>query len=222
MVGSGETGRILTQVSRIYEKALEDLSAAYLRIAALTPLLAGARISAELERVLGRSAGNVLVIPAPLLYECFSELIKYGEKGKEWIVAIGAAELDGKLLAAGVHSIRCSKSSGTEAEVDYDHLSSMLRFYRTAGYRIAAIAHIHPWEADDVRPSARDIATQRRWEKLVDDIVGIVFSNSGVFRIFTAESGLNVEINGDGVEKLGENLYRLTRAGEVREWKKES
>lgn len=208
----------------MYRKALNELVDANIKVLILTPLLTGAAISAQLEQALAGIAPpkpeeeEEIVLPAPVLYDCFARLVRFGELGREWITAIAACRINGKLVASSVHSVECEVSDSTGAEVDYGHLSRVLQYFRACGFRIVAIAHIHPWDAEDVQPSMKDIETQRRWERIHRGFVGIVFTNSGVFRIFTAGSNVSVRITGDGVETLGENLHRLTRAEEVREW----
>ncbi len=59
-----------------------------------------------------------LVIPSPVLYEAFSILISHGKKSKEWIVALGAQELNGKLVITRVYDVNCAISHTTGAEVE--------------------------------------------------------------------------------------------------------
>ncbi len=154
-----------------------------------------------------------LVIPSPVLYEAFSILISHGKKSKEWIVALGAQELDGKLVITRVYDVNCAISHTTGAEVDYQSLAKALRFYEECGYQIAGLAHIHPWNSETVSPSATDIKTHRQWEELYKGkFIGIVFNNSGVFRIFHGgKCKVKPKVVGKGVKRIGKELYRLEK-----------
>jgi len=84
----------------------------------------------------------------------------------------------------------------------------------SCGAQIAGFAHIHPWNTRDVAPSSTDIETHSRWEKFYNGrFIGIVFSNSGVFRIFhTEKCTFRPVITGKGVKKIGDDLYELEGA----------
>ena len=157
--------------------------------------------------------GKDLIIPSPVLYEAYRLLARYGSNSREWIVALGSQEIDGKNIITHVYDLKCSVSHSTGAEPDYSSLADALRFYEGCGAAIAALVHIHPWHGGSVSPSAIDIETQRRWEELYGGgFIGIVFNNSGVFRIFHGgKSAINPVITGDGVRKIGRDLYELER-----------
>ncbi|WP_456329498.1 hypothetical protein [Archaeoglobus sp.] len=228
------------EILKTYRSVLRSLAANLLRATALFPLAAGAAITKGMERLLHvadriegkaperavaperekvvRGLEGDIVLPSQILYECYTLLLFNGERGKEDIAIIGGWEKDGTVIAGTVHQPYCSVSTSTRAEVDYDSLAGHMKLLRFCGYKIVAVAHIHPWDSEDVHPSARDIATQRRWERLFGNVIGIVFTNSGVFRIFTADAKPDVRIIGKDVEKVGDNLYRLSNTEEVRRW----
>ena len=155
-----------------------------------------------------------LIIPSTTLYEAFAELYRHGMHGKEWIVALGYQKIDGKCIVTHVYNLKCSISKSAEAEPDYGDLSKALRFYENCGAQIAGFAHIHPWNGRSVAPSGIDIETHSRWEELYDGrFIGIVFNNSGVFRIFHSEKcRFRPAVIGNGVRKVGADLYELERA----------
>lgn len=155
-----------------------------------------------------------LIIPSTVLHEAFAELYRHGMHGKEWIVALGYQEIDGKCVVTHVYNLKCSISRAAEAESDYSDLARALRFYESCGAQIAGLAHIHPWNARSVAPSSIDIETHSRWEKLYDGrFIGIVFNNSGVFRIFHGRNcRFRPVIAGKGVRKIGADLYELEGA----------
>ncbi len=156
---------------------------------------------------------NELLIPSPVLYEAYRLLARHGSNSREWVVALGSQEIDGKNVVTHVYDLKCSVSHSTGAEPDYSSLADALRFYENCGAMIAALAHIHPWHGRSVSPSAIDIETQRRWEELYGGrFIGIVFNNSGIFRIFHGgKSVLNPVITGEGVRRIGRYLYELER-----------
>jgi len=231
------------EILNTYESVLRSLTANILRATALFPLAAGAAITKVMEGILNvaeriegitperavapereravRVLEGDIVLPSQILYECYTLLLISGERGKEDIAVIGGWEKGRTVIAGTVHQPHCSVSTPASAEVDYDSLAEHMKMMRFCGYRIVGVAHIHPWDSDDVHPSAKDIATQRRWERLFGNVIGIVFTNSGVFRIFTADARPDVRVIGEGVEKIGDNLYRLSNVEEVRRWVRE-
>ncbi len=228
------------EILSTYKSVLRSLTANILRATALSPLAAGAAITKGMERLLHvadsiegrvperavapererviRELEGEIVLPSQILYECYTLLLFSGEKGREDIAIIGGWEKDGTVIAGTVHQPYCSVSTPASAEVDYDSLAEHMKMLRFCGYRIVGVAHIHPWDSENVHPSAKDIATQERWERLFGNVIGIVFSNSGVFRIFTANAKPDVKVIGEGVERLGGKLYRLSNVEEVRRW----
>jgi len=52
-------------------------------------------------------------------------------------------------------------SHTTGAEVDYQNLAKVLRFYEECGYPIAGLAHICLWNSETESPSATDIKTHK-------------------------------------------------------------
>ena len=161
-----------------------------------------------------RSGSDVLVIPAPVLHNIYRMLRTRGGEMNEWIVALGCQEITGKKVVVHAYDLNCTLSTPTSAETDYGSLDRALDFYESVGARIVGLAHIHPWNSPNVHPSRIDIETQRRWEEYYGgEFIGIVFSNSGVFRIFHGgKSRLRTEILGSGVKKRGDGLYELELA----------
>lgn len=155
-----------------------------------------------------------LIIPSTVLHEAFSELYRYGKHRREWIVALGYQKINGKQVVTHVYRLKCRVSRAAEAEPDYGDLSKALSFYERCGAQIAGLAHVHPWNASDVSPSSVDIETHSRWEELYDGkFIGIVFTNSGVFRIFHAGNcKFKPVIVGNGVRRIKGDLYELERA----------
>ena len=217
-----------------YKIILRKLMAYTLRSIALLPLAAASKLTLALAKVL-RFADKLegyeleseaepeaiekskereeLVIPSPVLYETFRILLSHGKDSREWIVALGSQKIDGKTVLTRVYDIECAVSHSTSAEPDYSSLAEALRFYEKCGYEIAGLAHIHPWFARTVSPSSIDIETHRRWEELYNGrFIGIVFNNSGVFRIFHGgKSVFKPVVVGKGVKKIGRDLYELER-----------
>ena len=138
-------------------------------------------------------------------------------RGREWVVALGYQEIEGKNVVTHVYNLRCPVSRSAEAEPDYGDLATALRFYERCGAQMAGLAHIHPWNGRNVSPSAVDIATHSRWEELYDGkFIGIVFTNSGVFKIFHGKKCVfRPVIAGKGVRRLGGGLYELEKGANL-------
>lgn len=171
------------------------------------------KLESEPEAVEECKEQEELIIPAPVLYEAFRILLSRGRDSREWIVALGSQKIDGKTVLTRVYDLECAISHSTSAEPDYSSLAEALRFYEKCGYEIAGLAHIHPWHSRTVSPSSVDIETHRRWEELYRRrLIGIVFNNSGVFRIFHgSKSVFKPVVVGKDVRKIRRNLYELER-----------
>jgi len=213
-----------------YKTILKKSVAYAIRSVVLLPLVIGCRLtlaSANALRFADRLEGyeseheaieeceeqEELIIPAPVLYEAFRILLSHGRDSREWIVALGSQKIDGKTVLTRVYDLECAISHSTGAEPDYSSLAEALRFYEKCGYEIAGLAHIHPWNSRTVSPSSIDIETHRRWEELYGGrFIGIVFNNSGVFRIFHGgKSVFKPVVVGKDVRKIGKDLYELER-----------
>ena len=129
----GEVHRVVRTAQEIleyYRNVMRKFAAYSIRIVSLVPLAIGCGLTLVSARAL-RSADELegcvselkhetceecrepeeLVIPSPVLYEAFSILISHGKKSKEWIVALGAQELDGKLVITRVYDVNCAIST---------------------------------------------------------------------------------------------------------------
>lgn len=217
------------EIVKDYKIVLRKLTAYTLRSIALLPLAVASKLTLALAKVLRfadrlecyeleseeieKSKEEELVIPSPVLYEAFRILLSHGKDSREWIVALGSQKIDGKTVLTRVYDIECAVSHSTSAEPDYSSLAEALRFYEKCGYEIAGLAHIHPWFARTVSPSSIDIETHRKWEELYNGrFIGIVFNNSGIFRIFHGgKSVFKPVVVGKGVKKIGRDLYELER-----------
>ena len=102
-------------------------------------------------------------------------------------------------------------TQAVSAEGNPDGIFRAYDFYRLCGGKIVGLVHIHPWESDSVSPSCTDMEYQRKWERIYrGEFIGIVFNNSGIFRIFTAgRSRVSPEMLGRGVSRIGRDLYVL-------------
>ncbi|WP_290901003.1 hypothetical protein [Ferroglobus sp.] len=221
----------IPQFAQEFKKALKNMFGYFLLSLYLAPLAAGAaaarllsfsfRLAERLievklpgtepevkERVFGK---DELIIPTTVLYEAFRILRKHGRYGREWIVALGYQEINGMNIVTHVHDTFCPVSLPASARADEGVISRILSFYERCGAKIAGFAHIHPWDARSVSPSAIDIKTHALWEELYDGkFIGIVFTNSGVFRIFHGRRcKFRPVIAGDGVRRIEGDLYAL-------------
>jgi hypothetical protein len=174
--------------------------------------LLGIQSSETKELEVENTSENILLIPTSILYDAFSKLMEHGKNAREWIVALGYQQIDGKKVVTHVYNLNCTISRFTGAEADYGNLAKAMSFYELCGGNIVAIVHIHPWHSGSVSPSLIDIETQKRWEEFYKgEFLGIVFNNSGVFRIFMVNSRLKPVIVGKGVRRIGSDLYELER-----------
>jgi hypothetical protein len=80
------------------------------------------------------------------------------------------------------------------------------------GYILTGWVHNHTGNGEgSVHPSGTDIKNQKALEVGNYAAVGAIFSQDGFIRFFSDRLKFNVEILGKGVQKVGENLYRIAK-----------
>jgi hypothetical protein len=78
-------------------------------------------------------------------------------------------------------------------------------------HRLLAHFHSHPMKgADGTNPSTTDRNFQQRLEGAGHKAIMAIFSRDGFVRFQRLDQNFAIQIFGEGVEKHGENVYRLT------------
>lgn len=79
------------------------------------------------------------------------------------------------------------------------------------GNEMHAVAHCHPGSGKSAtRESEKDIRYLARIQKAGSEAIGMIFSRDGHVRFFTVEKPCQVEIYGEGVVHVEDNVYKIT------------
>jgi hypothetical protein len=97
--------------------------------------------------------------------------------------------------------------------VEGDHYATRDALIRMAnfGYFLHAVCHSHPGKTiHSTLPSNIDLEHQSRLEKGGYQAISCIFSRDGFVRFFSVNLVFELNIYGEGVEKHGKNVFRLT------------
>lgn len=107
--------------------------------------------------------------------------------------------------------LKLEKQSMVYAKADTEAIRETLIYLTDYGYKLWACIHIHPGSgAGSTYPSGTDKTLDRLLLKGGYDCIGAIFSRDGFVRFFSSKE-FEVNIYGNGVEKIDEKLYRLVK-----------
>jgi hypothetical protein len=163
----------------------------------------------EQEKTLADSAeNNRYVISSLFLHECFKDLTKTVEE--EFFFVTGTI-INGIYVLDQKAEFQHQKRSvvGVTGQTTSTHkLLIKLEQFR---HRLLGCFHSHPGKGpDSTHPSGIDENFQTRLEGGGHVAVGAIFSRDGYVRFFRMDKSPEIEIYGEGVEKHGQNIFRLT------------
>jgi hypothetical protein len=105
--------------------------------------------------------------------------------------------------------LKLEKQSMVYAKADADATRKALIYLSEHGHRLWACIHIHPGTgAGSTSPSGTDMTLDRLLLRGGYDCIGAIFSRDGFVRFFSSKE-FEINIYGNGVEKISEKLYRL-------------
>jgi hypothetical protein len=142
------------------------------------------------------------------LHECFKKLV--ADQNEQFFFITGT-EVEGMnvldQLAEFAHQRRTQLGVVGHMPSTHNLLIRLEQF----GHKFLAHFHSHPGTgADSTRPSGTDENFQRRLEQAGHSAIMAIFSRDGFVRFVRLENNFEVEIYGQGVEKYGPAIFRLT------------
>ena len=104
---------------------------------------------------------------------------------------------------------KLEKQSVVYAKADKAAIREALIYLSNYGFRLWGCFHIHPGSGpSSIHPSGTDMTLDRLLNKGGYDCIGAIFSRDGYVRFFSSKD-FEINIYGNGVEKINEKLYRL-------------
>ena len=105
---------------------------------------------------------------------------------------------------------RLEKQSAVYAKADSSAVRKALIYLNRHAYKLYGCFHIHPGNgATSIFPSSTDMKLDRLLHRGGYGCIGAIFSRDGYIRFFSSKE-FEINIYGNGVEKIDEKLYRLT------------
>ncbi|MEE9615045.1 MAG: hypothetical protein V3W31_08905 [Thermodesulfobacteriota bacterium] len=118
-------------------------------------------------------------------------------------------EIEGTKVLDKIVDFRLEKQSVVYAKADAEAIREALIYLSEHGFKLWGCFHIHPGAGpSSIFPSGTDKTLDRLLNKGGYDCVGAIFSRDGYVRFFSSKK-FEVNIYGNGVEKVDEKLYRL-------------
>lgn len=154
-----------------------------------------------------RSGAPRFVVSSMFLEQCFRDLTA---DANEQFFFITGAEIDGVgVLDQKIEFAHQRRTMvGVTGNTGATH--RLLIRLEQFGHRLLGHFHSHPGLGlSATHPSGTDEAFQRRLETAGYPTVAAIFSRDGYVRFFRLSGAFELTIHGEGVENLGQHIYRL-------------
>ena len=142
------------------------------------------------------------------LYDCHRELIRGPNEHMHYVTGLklGSILTMDRIISFGLDAATPVFAQGNLAS-SHEALIGLTR----SGHRLHGLFHCHPGKGKEAtRPSHIDLDTQERQERGKYPVIGAIFTEDGFVRFFSVSNQFHIVAYGDGVEHVGETVYRLT------------
>jgi len=141
------------------------------------------------------------------LFESFKKLT--ADRDEQFFFVTGS-EIEGVMVLDQWAEFAHQKRTMLGVTADQKSTHGLLIKLEQFGHRLLAHFHSHPGSGSDAtHPSGTDNAFQQRLEKAGHMAVMAIFSRDGFVRFLRLDDKFEISIYGEGVEKHGENIFRL-------------
>jgi hypothetical protein len=108
---------------------------------------------------------------------------------------------------------KMSEQSPVFVRGDIYSIIDTLSYLEKFGHTLVIQCHKHPGDSpDSTFPSSIDLKTHKAMESFYP-VIGLIFSNNGYLRFFSAEKGFVVEIYGKGVRQIEDTVFLIESDG---------
>ncbi len=155
----------------------------------------------------------VYLATARFLKECHEHLMSRKTEG---LHSVSGIRYNGLYTLDRLEPLDLDESSPTYAKSNLCSTMKVLTNMHRHGELLTGMFHSHPWVGRSaVQPSSTDINNQKKHEDAGYRNVSAVFSRDGWVRFFTAGIPFRIKIEGKGIERVTENLFRLTETEDL-------
>lgn len=203
----------LTEIERASEVCDEDRASS-----ALQRLLEAARLKKRVLKLQSQldeeETQAAHAVGSWFLTECFGYLVR---KDPEDMVYVTGIQAQGLLTLERMVTFRLKEQTVVHVAGDvrssHQALVTMDEVY---GHYLHGWFHSHPGNgANATHPSGTDRDHQERLERGGYPAIGAIFARDGFVRFFSLKRPFEIMVYGKGVERIDDNLYRLTQIGQV-------
>jgi len=153
-----------------------------------------------------RSEKQRYIVDSLFLQDSFNQLNQ--DRVESMHFATGC-ETDGKKVLTKIINLAHETQSVVYAKADTSAVRSALIYLTLQGFNLQGYFHIHPGTGrQSTTPSSTDWALDKLLLKGGYKAIGVIFSRDGFISFFSSNK-FNVEIQGKGIEKINEKLYRF-------------
>lgn len=165
------------------------------------------KVNREVERTLLRAEDMRFLMSSLFLHQCFDYLNRQEEESLHLVTGPESGKLN---ILSVIIPLALKVQSIVEANAAPEELRITFLRMEKLKYHLLGYFHIHPGRgADATYPSGTDIKLQDRLEQGGYKAIGAIFSRDGFFR-FHGPRIPEIEIYGEGVERINETLYHLS------------
>ncbi len=148
------------------------------------------------------------------LYDCYKYLMQVPQEVIHYVTGV---DLGGILTLDKMTCFDIEKQSAVYVKGNIVSSQKVLIQMTEYGHKLHGWFHSHPGRGVRATvPSTIDMDHQARLERGNYPSIGAIFTRDGFVRFFSGERRFEVTVYGEGVEKVNERIYRLTKVGKVR------
>jgi proteasome lid subunit RPN8/RPN11 len=168
-----------------------------------------------LHEVREKKKGHIYLVGSWLLRDCYEYLCR---KPTEMMHFVTGVRFSNIFILERMVKFDFERASPVYISGDVSSSFGSLLEIERYGYSVNAWFHSHPGNGESQAfASSIDIRNQERLERGGYPAIGGVFSQDGYIRFFSQNRKFDVIVLGKGVEKIGDNLYGLSRTNDMRE-----
>jgi hypothetical protein len=182
----------------------------------LDVMMAYADLREEAEALLAAATGDdeglTYLVGSLFLHDCYKELVSGPDERMHYVTGLklGTVLTMDRIISFALDAATPVFAQGNLAS-SHQALMRLTRF----GHRLHGLFHSHPGRGKEAtHPSHIDLDTQERQECGRYPVVGAIFSRDGFVRFFSVRNRFSIVTYGEGIEHVGETVYRLTELGD--------
>ncbi len=154
----------------------------------------------------------IYLMSSRFLIECFDYLSQREVESMHFVTGHEIENRNVRVLDK-VLEVEHEEQSIVSARADDESVRKTLIHLYENNLRLLGYFHIHPGSGPgSTNPSDKDLTLENKLERGGYEAIGAIFSRDGYIRFFSANTkNYEIQISGEGVEKISDGLYKLTK-----------